>query len=111
HASHPLSVPKEVTQLNKDTMDNSLATIPQLRSVPWPIRMARHFPFERINWTTSSFLIGTLALTLTIVPWYLWQFGLDIFQVSLFFIMLAATGFSVTLGYHRHFAHLTFQAR
>ena len=75
------------------------------------MRMVREFPFDRINWTTSSFLIGTLVLSLTIVPWYLWQFGLDIFQVSLFFFMLAATGFSISLGYHRLYSHLTFQAR
>src|SRR4029077_421278 len=79
--------PKGVTQLNKDTMDNHPATAPELKSKPWPIRMARQFPFERINWTTSSFLVGTLALSLTAVPWYLWHFGLDTFQVSLFFIM------------------------
>ena len=67
-------------------------------------------PIDRINWLTSSFLIGTLTLTLTAVPLYLWFFGLDWFQVVLFFAMLFACGFSVTLGYHRLFAHLTFQA-
>ena len=75
-----------------------------------PIRLTRQFPFEQVNWTTSSFLIGTLAITLTVVPWYLWHFGLDTFQVALFFFMLLATGFSITLGYHRLYAHLTFQA-
>jgi stearoyl-CoA desaturase (Delta-9 desaturase) len=73
--------------------------------------MARQFPFEQINWTTSSFLIGTLALTLTAVPWYLWRFGLDPFQVFLFFAMVCATAFSITLGYHRLYAHLSFDAR
>jgi stearoyl-CoA desaturase (delta-9 desaturase) len=67
-------------------------------------------PLGRINWITSSFLIGTLLLTLTAVPVYLWFFGLDWFQVALFFAMLWACGFSVTLGYHRLFSHLTFQA-
>ncbi len=53
-------------------------------------RVARyfHFPFERINWTTSSFLIGTLALTLTAVPAYLWKFGFDRFQITLFVVMI-----------------------
>ncbi|MBA2433531.1 MAG: fatty acid desaturase, partial [Chthoniobacterales bacterium] len=63
-----------------------------------------------MNWVTSSFLIGTLALTLTAVPAYLWFFGLDWFQVALFFTMLLFCGFSVTLGYHRLFSHMTFQA-
>ena len=69
-----------------------------------------HLPLDQINWKTSSFLIGTLALTLTAVPIYLWNYGLDWFQVVLFFLMLAACGFSVTLGYLRLFSHLAFQA-
>ena len=75
-----------------------------------PERLFFRLPLDRINWLTSSFLIGTLALTLTAVPLYLWFFGLDWFQVVLFFAMLAACGFSVTLGYHRLFSHITFQA-
>src|SRR5689334_199566 len=73
-------------------------------------RSVLRLPLDRINWITSSFLIGTLALTLTVVPVYLWFFGLDWFQVALFFVMLFACGFSVTLGYHRLFSHLAFQA-
>ena len=67
-------------------------------------------PLHRINWLTSSFLIGTLVLTLTAVPIYLYYFGLDWFQVLLFFAMLIVCGFSVTLGYHRLFSHIAFQA-
>ena len=37
-------------------------------------------PANRINWTTSSFLIGTFLLTCTAVPAYLWFFGIDWFQ-------------------------------
>jgi len=76
-------------------------------------RRSRNFfrlPIDRINWVTSSFLVGTLALALTAVPLYLWFFGLDWFQVALFFAMLLACGFSVTLGYHRLFSHITFEA-
>jgi len=85
------------------------STITQNDAVSWSSRITR-FPFERINWTTSSFLIGTLALTLTTVPLYLWFFGLDPFQVFLFFVMLLAIGFSITVGYHRLYSHITFQA-
>ena len=67
-------------------------------------------PLNRINWVTSSFLVGTLTLALTAVPLYLWFFGLDWFQVALFFAMLFACGFSVTLGYHRLFSHISFEA-
>jgi stearoyl-CoA desaturase (delta-9 desaturase) len=72
--------------------------------------MFRNIPFEKVNWITSSFLIGTLVLSLTAVPAYIWYFGLDWFQVVFFFIMFAACGFSITLGYHRLFSHLSFQA-
>lgn len=72
--------------------------------------MFSRIPFHRVNWPISSFLIGTLALALTAVPAYVWVFGLDGFQVALFFLMFCACGFSITLGYHRLFSHLSFQA-
>src|ERR1700722_19352909 len=72
--------------------------------------MFPQIPFHRVNWLVSSFLIGTLFLSITAVPVYLWFFGIDRFQIVLFFAMLGACGFSVTLGYHRLFSHLTFQA-
>lgn len=57
------------------------------------------------------FLIGTFATTVTAVPLYIWRFGLDGFQVALFFFFLISTGISITLGYHRLFSHLTFKAK
>ncbi len=72
--------------------------------------MFKRIPFDRVNWITSSFLIGTLLLALTAVPAYLWFFGLDWFQVAMFLFFFAACGFSITLGYHRMFSHLAFQA-
>ena len=72
--------------------------------------MFSRFPFERVNWLVSSFLIGTLFLSLTAVPLYLYLFGIDCFQIALFFVMFFACGFSITLGYHRLFSHLAFRA-
>jgi stearoyl-CoA desaturase (Delta-9 desaturase) len=72
--------------------------------------MFPQIPFNRVNWLVSSFLIGTLFVSITAVPVYLWFFGIDRFQTVLFFAMLAACGFSITLGYHRLFSHLTFRA-
>jgi stearoyl-CoA desaturase (delta-9 desaturase) len=60
---------------------------------------------------TSSFLIGTAFLTVTCLPIYFWFFDLDWFQVGMFFILIALTGFSITAGYHRLFAHKTYQAK
>ncbi|MFM1770688.1 MAG: hypothetical protein RJA22_3217 [Verrucomicrobiota bacterium] len=63
-----------------------------------------------VSWPNSLFLVGTLLIALTAVPWYLWRFGLDWFQVALFFAFFMATGLSITLGYHRLFSHLSFKA-
>jgi stearoyl-CoA desaturase (delta-9 desaturase) len=72
--------------------------------------MFSRIPFEKVNWLISSFLIGTLFLAVTAVPVYLWFFGLDTFQIVLFFVMFFACGFSITIGYHRLFSHRTFEA-
>jgi stearoyl-CoA desaturase (Delta-9 desaturase) len=68
-------------------------------------------PTARINWTNSSFLIGTLVVSLTAVPVYLWNYGVDGFQIAMFFAFFIATGLSITLGYHRLFSHVAFQAK
>jgi stearoyl-CoA desaturase (Delta-9 desaturase) len=68
-------------------------------------------PTERINWVSSSFLIGTALLTVTALPVYLWFFGFDWFHAGMFFVMFILTGFSITAGYHRFFAHKTYEAR
>jgi stearoyl-CoA desaturase (delta-9 desaturase) len=68
-------------------------------------------PVERINWVNSSFLIGTAFLTVTGLPLYLWFFGVDWFHVGMFFLLFILTGFSVTAGYHRLFAHKTYEAK
>jgi stearoyl-CoA desaturase (Delta-9 desaturase) len=47
--------------------------------------MFPQIPFHRVNWLVSSFLIGTLFLSITAVPLYLWFFGIDWFQIALFF--------------------------
>jgi stearoyl-CoA desaturase (delta-9 desaturase) len=71
----------------------------------------KHIPFERVAWTTTSFLSITLFLTLTAVPAYLIFFGMGWFMAGLLAFYLVATGLSITLGYHRLFAHLSFGAK
>jgi len=72
--------------------------------------MPFRLPSSRINWTNSAFLIGTFVVTCTAVPLYLWKYGVDTFQVSMFLFFFIATGLSITLGYHRLFSHVAFQA-
>jgi len=79
--------------------------------------MFRNFPIYRIEWVTSAFLIGTALGALTLVPWFLWTHlsaGTDLgwgFVAALFVFYYYATGFSITLGYHRLFSHLSFKAK
>ena len=64
----------------------------------------------KVRWENSVFLISTFVTTVVAVPLYIWHYGLDLFQFSLFLFFFIATGLSITLGYHRLFSHLTFQA-
>ena len=73
--------------------------------------MPFRLPASRINWTNSAFLIGTFVVTCTAVPAYLWYVGIDWFQFSMFLFFFIGTGLSITLGYHRLFSHVAFQAK
>ncbi|PWU10489.1 MAG: acyl-CoA desaturase [Verrucomicrobia bacterium] len=66
--------------------------------------------FRNVRWQNTVFLFSTFLTTVIGAPLYLWHYGVDLFQVALFFFFLMATGLSITLGYHRLFSHLTFQA-
>jgi stearoyl-CoA desaturase (delta-9 desaturase) len=73
--------------------------------------MFPNIPFHRVNWVARCFLIVTLRIALFGTPLYLWHFGLDWFQAVLFFTYFNLTGLSITLGYHRLFAHKSFKAK
>jgi len=73
--------------------------------------LASRIPWDRVNWKTSIFLTVINILAVTAVPLYLWHYGLDLFQAGLFLFFYFATGFSITLGYHRLFSHLSFKAK
>lgn len=68
-------------------------------------------PFERVDWITSSFLIGTALIAFTLAPWYIISFEQNWFQWAMFAFMVPATAMSITLGYHRLFSHLSFKAK
>ena len=68
------------------------------------------FRWQVLHGPNSVFLTGTLLLTLTAAPFYVVHEGLALFQVVLFLLFFVATGLSLTLGYHRLFAHRSFQA-
>ena len=56
-------------------------------------------------------LLGSLLLmTLTALPWYAIRVGISRSEWWLFLGFVIATGLSITVGYHRLFAHRSFQA-
>ena len=71
----------------------------------------KNYPWHKVDWMNSLFLIGTLLVTLTAVPAYIWHFGMDWFLGGMFLLYFIATGLSITLGYHRLFSHLSFKAK
>jgi stearoyl-CoA desaturase (Delta-9 desaturase) len=64
----------------------------------------------RINWLNTVFLLGTLTIALVGTPWYLLKVGLGWPEGLTFLFLYLSVGLSVTAGYHRLFAHKTYQA-
>lgn len=73
--------------------------------------MFPNIPFDRVNWFTSSFLVVTLLTTLIGTPIYFAHYGFDPVIIGMFFVFFLFTGMSITLGYHRLFAHKAFKAK
>lgn len=75
---------------------------------------AKHNPqdFENppINWVPAVFLISTPLLALILVPWYLWTHDTSPALWIAFSLFMAWTGLSITAGYHRLFAHKSYEA-
>ncbi|HET9211133.1 MAG TPA: fatty acid desaturase [Thermoanaerobaculia bacterium] len=67
-------------------------------------------PRPPINWLNLVFLLGTLLIALVGTPWYLIEHGLGWPEAVTFLVLWLFVGVSVTAGYHRLFAHKTYQA-
>jgi stearoyl-CoA desaturase (delta-9 desaturase) len=67
-------------------------------------------PRPPINWLNLVFLLGTLLIALVGTPWYLVKYGLGWPEAVTFLVLWLFVGVSVTAGYHRLFAHKTYQA-
>ncbi len=64
----------------------------------------------KFSWTNAGFLIVTPLLAAILVPMQIWQTGLAWSDFGIFLFMVLATGFSITAGYHRLFAHQTYES-
>lgn len=65
---------------------------------------------KKIDPTIFSFFAITTLLAVVGAPIYLYHYGISLSEVLLLVFYLAATGFSITVGYHRLYAHATFKA-
>jgi stearoyl-CoA desaturase (Delta-9 desaturase) len=63
-----------------------------------------------INWAASSMFVLTSAVALTVVPWYGITHGYHAAAWIWFTLFLGANGMAITCGYHRLFAHCTYEA-
>ena len=64
----------------------------------------------RLKWFNVVFLLGTLLVALVGTPWYLLEVGLGWPEAVTFLVLYLFTGLSITAGYHRLYAHKTYQA-
>ncbi|HEY0686028.1 MAG TPA: fatty acid desaturase [Steroidobacter sp.] len=63
-----------------------------------------------LNWPAIiMFLISTIPVV-TVFPWYAAKFGFDGFEWISFFVLWALNGMAITAGYHRLWAHRSYEA-
>lgn len=63
-----------------------------------------------INWVPAIVLLSTPLLAIILVPWYLWTHGVNPAVWTAFAFFMAWTGLSITAGYHRLWAHKSYEA-
>ena len=63
-----------------------------------------------INWPTTLMFIVTPVAAAVLVPWYGIVHGFSAGSWGVFAFFLVACGMSVTAGYHRLWAHRTYEA-
>src|ERR1700676_2899052 len=74
---------------------------------PVAIKQAKSIPR---NWITTAMFTVTFATAVTVVPWYGFSHGFNAAAWIWFVLLLGANGMAITCGYHRLFAHATYEA-
>jgi len=64
---------------------------------------------RKLIWINILFFSFTTLISLIGAPLYIYHFGLSLSEVLLFIFYTVATGLSITMGYHRLFAHRNYQ--
>jgi stearoyl-CoA desaturase (Delta-9 desaturase) len=62
------------------------------------------------NWPATLMFVLTFAVVLSVVPWYGIVHGYNAAAWIWFTLFLGANGMAITCGYHRLFAHCTYEA-
>ena len=70
---------------------------------------ASHGSFQPPNWTAIIFLFTTLIAAVVLTPIYIYNYGWDWKLLALFGVLYTISNMSITLGYHRMFAHHAFE--
>ncbi len=71
----------------------------------------RSAPVKKMMWNNIAFFTITTILGVIGTPLYIHRFGLSMPEVLLFVFYMIITPLSITMGYHRLFAHATFKAK
>lgn len=66
---------------------------------------------RKVDWTVALFLILNPLIALTLLPIHLWYKSIPLSILIFTLVFAAATNLSVTAGYHRLFAHRSYEAR
>lgn len=67
-------------------------------------------PKPSIRWTAAIFIPVITLIGVIGTPFYIYHYGVTTSELVLFFFYFFATGMSITVGYHRLFAHNAFKA-
>lgn len=67
-------------------------------------------PKRKVRWLGLIFFLILHAVGIIGTPLYIYYRGVTVPELALFFFYVAATGMSITAGYHRFFSHSTFKA-
>src|SRR6266853_497490 len=65
---------------------------------------------RKLHWPNVLFLTLSPLAALVGAITYTRLYGIHPLEIVLFVILFFATGLSITAGYHRHFAHLSYKA-
>jgi stearoyl-CoA desaturase (Delta-9 desaturase) len=67
-------------------------------------------PVKQIDWTVTLFFIFTAIVGIPGGIWYAMTYGVSQAEIWLALFFTVATSMSITMGYHRCFAHVTYKA-